>query len=599
MLLLFSSLHARAATEPAGAAIYKTHCGRCHDAGAVTRVPPRSALAQLSPASIRKALESGVMREQGSSLTPQQRMDVANWLSSISGSAQPAMAANACPTGQQPQWGHGPGWTGWGAGPDDQRYQADSGLTPDVISRLKLKWAFGVADAKMMRSQPVAYRGRVYLGTESGSVYALDMKTGCTYWSAQVKNVRSGLAIGKAGTKDALFFGDAAGEAHALDLDTGEELWQSKVADHPTGLITGTPAYENGHLYVPLSSYEELAVLSPNYRCCTFRGSVSALDAATGKILWRAYTIEEQPTLQRKTAAGADVFGPSGASIWSSPTVDAEHHTIYVTTGDNYSDPATTTSDAILALDMETGKQLWSKQFTNGDVYNMGCGKPGTGTCKGASGPDFDFGASPILVQLPAGKRCLLLGQKSAMVYAVDPDEKGQLLWKVRAGAGGALGGVQWGPATDGNLFFVAVSDVAFAEGAVKGQVGLDPKTGGGLSAFEVSSGKLVWKAAPPVCAPGRNPCSPAQSGAITAVAGAVFSGSLDGHLRAYASKDGTVLWDFDTEQSFTTVNHVPAAGGSLDVSGPIVANGMLFVNSGYGQFGGKPGNVLLAFGAD
>ena len=599
-LLLSTAPSIHAATEPAGAAVYQTHCATCHDAAGNHRVPPRSALAQLPSATIQKTLESGVMKPQGSLLTAQERTDVANWLSSSGKAAQPAEAtANTCPAGHQPSSGKKFGWTEWGAGPGNQRYQPDSGLNPKTIPHLKLKWAFGVANAKSMRSQSVVYKGRVYLGTETGFIYALDAKTGCTYWSASVKNVRSGLSIGKAGEKDALFFGDGLAKAHALDLETGHELWQTKLADTPPAVISGTPAYSNGHLYVPVSSYEEALVLMPGYHCCRFRGSVSSLDAATGKILWSAYTIDKPATLQRKNAAGAEVFGPAGAAVWSSPTIDAAHHTVYVTTGDNYSDPPTATSDSVLAFDTETGKLLWSKQLTEGDIYNMACGKPGVGACEHGSGPDFDFGAPPILVNLPHSKRALLLGQKSGMVYAVDPDEKGKLLWQGRAGKGSPLGGIEWGMASNGNLLFAAVSDLGFRPSKAPGQINLDPKAGGGLSAFSVSSGKLVWKAAAASACGDRSHCSPGQSAPVTAIKGAALSGSLDGHIRAYSAKDGSVLWDFDTERSFQTVNGVPATGGSLDVAGPVVSNGMVFLNSGYPQFGGAPGNVFLAFGTD
>ncbi|MDQ2774669.1 MAG: PQQ-binding-like beta-propeller repeat protein [Acidobacteriota bacterium] len=599
LLFVFSVSRSPAATEPAGAAIYRTHCAQCHDAEGLSRVPHRSALVQLSPAFIRNALDSGVMKQQGSALTAQERSEVASWLS-VAGtpSGLEISKSNSCPAGKVMPPNSGPGWTNWGAGLANERYQPDSGLTVETIPHLKLRWAFGVADAKVMRSQPVAYQGRVYLGTDSGLVVSVDAKTGCTYWSTQLKNVRSGLTIGKAGSTEALFFGDVNGVAHALNLATGKELWQTKVTDHPVGFITGTPAYANGRLYVPLSSYEEAVVLAPNYRCCTFRGSLSSLDSATGKLIWQSHTIEEQAAPRGQTNAGADVFGPSGAPIWSSPTLDPVHHAIYVTTGDNYSDPATKTSDAVLALDIETGKQLWSKQFTGGDVYNFACGKPGVGACKNGIGPDFDFGSSPVLVTMASGKRCLLLGQKSGMIYAIDPDDKGAVLWQQRVGRGGALGGVQWGPATDTNLFYVAVSDVVFKKGKDPRELTLDGAIGGGLSAYSVSSGKLVWKAAPPVCGD-RDHCSPAQSAAVSAITGAVFSGSLDGHIRAYSSASGAVLWDFDTERSFNTVNHVPGEGGSLDVAGPVVAGGMIFVNSGYSQYGGKAGNVLLAFDSE
>jgi polyvinyl alcohol dehydrogenase (cytochrome) len=279
-------------------------------------------------------------------------------------------------------------------------------------------------------------------------------------------------------------------------------------------------------------------------------------------------------------------------AIWSSPTIDVARKRIYVGTGDNYSEPGTDTSDAVVALGLETGKLLWSAQFDKDDIYKIECGTPPAAGCEPPTVPEFDLGASPILVSPPHGKRVLFLGQKSGMVYAVNPDANGKLLWHARAGVGGLLGGVQWGPATDGTNFYVAVSDLAFGRG------GPDPTKGGGISAYQVADGKLLWKTPPPGCGD-RRPCSPAQSQAISAIPGAVFSGSIDGHLRAYATADGKIIWDFDTAQSFDAVNKVPAKGGSLDVGGPVIAGGMVFVVSGYPGFGAMPGNALLAFSAN
>src|SRR5208282_5150440 len=358
---------------------------------------------------------------------------------------------------------------------------------------------------------------------------------------------------------------------------------------HPAATITGTPNYFKGRLYVPVSSGEEQARRRPGYECCTFRGSVVAMDAASGKSIWQTYMAAETPSPHGKTADGHTIFAPSGMAIWSSPTIDAAKGRIYVGTGDNYSEPDTQTSDAVVALDLKSGKLLWSSQFDKEDIYKIECGTPPRANCAEPTVPEFDLGASPILVQPRHGKRVLLLGQKSGLVYGVDPDARGKLLWYQRAGEGGLLGGVQWGPASDGGSVYVAVSDLAF-----QGR-GPDPSKGGGISAYSVADGKLLWKTPPPGCGD-RRPCSPAQSQAVSAIPGAVFSGSIDGHLRAYAAQDGKIIWDFDTARSFDAVNSVPAKGGSLDVGGPVIAGGVVVVVSGYPGFGAMPGNVLLAF---
>ncbi len=491
-------------------------------------------------------------------------------------------------------------WAGWGNNPGNWRYQPEPGgnLSSADLPRLKLKWAFGIPNVRSVRSQPVIFEGRVYVGGLDGTVYSLDSATGCTVWATRGKPVRSGLAIGRAGqvaSPATIFYGDASGDVYALDADTGKFLWHTQADDHPATTITGTPSYLEGRLYVPVSSGEEQARRRPDYECCTFRGSVVALDAATGKILWQTYMAAEKPSPHGKTPDGRTIFAPSGMAIWSSPTIDVRKGRIYVGTGDNYSEPGTETSDAAVTLDLKTGKLLWSVQFDKDDVYKIDCGDPPREGCSPPTNPEFDLGASPILVSVPLDKKgkksrdVLLLGQKSGMVYAVDPDAKGKLLWHARAGIGGLLGGVQWGPATDGKIFYVAVSDLAF-----QGR-GPDPTKGGGISAYQVADGKLLWHTPAPGCGD-RRPCSPAQSQAVSAIPGAVFSGSIDGHLRAYAAQDGKIIWDFDTARSFDAVNGVAAKGGSLDVGGPVIAGGIIAVVSGYPGFGAMPGNALLVF---
>ena len=596
--LVWSAAPAVAADDSAGAGVYRAHCARCHDEGSpAARIPARSVLHTMAPEAIVAVLTSGVMKQEGAALSAKEKADVAGWLGAPPAPAATKLAgANACAS-NTPAAGSGADWTSWGNRPENWRFQPNPGISPAQVRHLKLTWAYGVANVTMMRSQPAVYRGRIYIGGDNGVLASLDAATGCTYWSIQGKPVRSGISIGRAGEQDALFFGDPLGAVHAIALWDGRELWQTDVSDHKGSLVTGAPAYSAGRLYVPVSSAEEVMALMPGYACCTFRGSVSALDAATGKVLWRTHTIAETPAVVTKTAEGKEVWGPSGAGIWSSPTVDPQAHALYVATGDNYSAPATSTSDAVLALDLDTGKILWSRQFTGGDVFNLACMIRQDPSCKPDTGPDFDFGSPAMLVTLAGGKRSLILAQKSGMIYSLDPDRRGELLWKAKAGKGGSLGGIQWGPATDGRTIFAAISDVAFLKGTELGKPNLDPAAGGGLAAYAVDSGQEEWKAPAAVCE--RKPCSPAQSAAVTAIPGVVFSGSLDGHIRAYSATDGKVLWDFDTERSFDTVNGVAASGGSLDIAGPVVAEGMVFVISGYPTYGGKPGNVLLAFKAE
>jgi polyvinyl alcohol dehydrogenase (cytochrome) len=349
---------------------------------------------------------------------------------------------------------------------------------------------------------------------------------------------------------------------------------------------------------VPVASGEEGSGAVPAYECCKFRGSVVALDAATGKQIWKTYTIPEDPAPTTKNNVGTQLWGPSGAPVWSSPAIDVRRNALYVTTGDNYSDPPTRMSDAFVAIDLASGKILWWRQMTPGDAYTSACRLPDKTNCPASNGPDFDFAASPMLVTLSGGRRAIVAGQKSGIVHAVDPDRQGEVIWQTRVGEGGTGGGVQWGSATDGTNVYVANSDIGRIMLTFSTFTDADPKRGGGMFALRLDTGERVWYTPPPGC--GERPrCSPAQSAAVSAIPGIAFSGSVDGHMRAYSTADGAIVWDIDTVRVYATVNGVEARGGSLDGPGPIIAGGMVFFNSGYHTNGGMPGNVLLAFSVD
>jgi polyvinyl alcohol dehydrogenase (cytochrome) len=425
-------------------------------------------------------------------------------------------------------------------------------------------------------------------------VYALDVRTGCLAWAFQADaGVRSTPVVGRAADGGvAVYFGDAHAQVYALDAASGALRWKAKVETHLDAMITGGVTLHEGRLYVPVSSLEEGTAALPTYECCTFRGSVAALDAATGRQLWKTFAIAEVPRRTTKNASGTQLWGPSGAGIWSAPALDPDRNRLYVATGDSYSNPAAPESDAIMALAMDTGRIVWIRQTLAGDAWNVGCLEAtGAGrlNCPEKAGPDHDFSSSPILTIAADGRRVLLAGQKSGALYGLNP-ESGELLWKTQAGEGGVLGGIEWGFATDGSVAFVSLSN-AFEK---------KPGEAGGLLAVDVADGKTRWSAPPAGNTCGeRTGCSTAQPAAVTVIPGVVFSGSLDGHLRGYATETGRVIWDFDTARDFETVNGIPARGGSLNGPGATVAGGMLFVNSGYGSLGFMPGNVLLAFSVD
>jgi polyvinyl alcohol dehydrogenase (cytochrome) len=602
---LLMPILARAAEDPYAAELFKQHCASCHETGAAApgaRIPPVSVLKTMTPTAILRALEGGIMKSQASALSTNERQAVANFLgAAVTIERRPDQIANSCPAGAS--WKNGPGWTSWGAELTNTRYQnaKAAGLKADDLPKLTLKWAFAFPDTSVLRSQPAVYRGRVFAGSQDGSVYSLDAETGCVHWTTTVQaEVRSGITVAELEGKPALFFGDSSGYLYGLDATTGKQLWKLALDDHPAAKATSSPVFYQGKLYVGVSSLEEALSVSPGYVCCTFRGSVSAIQAKDGKVLWKTHMIEEEAKPQPKTRRGSAAMGPSGIGVWTAPTLDASRDVMYVTTGDNYSDPPTPFSDAVVALQLSTGRILWSKQLTSGDAWNSSCYLANKVNCPDSDGPDFDFASSAAIVPLANGRRALLVGQKSGIAYAIDPDRRGEVLWQARVGKGGTVGGIEWGGATDGRNFYVASSDVAFEVALKPGsndrQYELNPNVGGGIFAFRADNGQPVWQTPPPGCHE-RRPCSPAQSAAVSAIPGAVFSGALDGHLRAYSTASGKIIWDYDTDREFKAVNGIPAHGGALDVGGPIVAGGMLFVNSGSAQRNGLPGNVLLAFG--
>lgn len=592
--LLLAALPAGAQS---GAELFEKHCAGCHQTGSPTHAPAPEALRQMSRARILDALTTGKMILVAAPIPIGQRMAIANYL----GANQPEeVSGGRCSAAAAPLKNLR-GWHGWSVDANNSRSQsADAaGLNSSQVSRLKLKWAFGFPGATSALGQPAVAGGRLFVGSAGGTVYALDARTGCTYWTFKAgQTVRTAISVAPYG-KDgqAVFFGDAQSTAYALDAASGALLWKTRVDEHPFSHITGSPTLYEGRLYVPVSTGAEefIAAGDPKYPCCTARGSVVALDARNGERLWKTYTLPE-PKPTRKNSAGTQLMGPSGVSVWSAPTVDPQRKVLYVGTGNEHSGPETPTSDAVLALEMASGKLLWSRQLTLSDHWNVACVLPGQENCPEKPGEDTDIGSSPILVTLKDGKRLLLVGQKSGVMWALDPDAEGKVVWQTRIGKGGVLGGIMWGPAADAEKVYAPLSDFAL-RGPVEGG---DPNIGGGLFALRITTGEKAWYTPPekPKCG-GTQGCTPAQMAAATVIPGVVFSGSMDGHLRAYNTSDGAVIWDFDTLRDFSTVNGVKARGGSMSASGAVVAGGVLFVNSGYGALGGMPGNVLLAFAAE
>jgi polyvinyl alcohol dehydrogenase (cytochrome) len=587
-----------ATTSPEGAELYKQKCAVCHDEPQ-DRVPPLFLIRRRSAEDVVMTLTSGSMKQQAAGLSAEQVRALAIHLTGkqLGPPIDMNLGANRCAAPPKPiqlKGLKGSQWNGWGFDLDNSRFQPNPGIKAEDVPKLKVKWAWA-HPGPMATGQPTVIGDRLYLTVEAGMIVCLNAQTGCAYWAMQPgAAVRAAVSVGPlpAGSKAkyAVYFGDEKSNIQALDADTGKLIWKTKVEDHFLSRITGAPVLYRNRLYVPVSSFEETAGRDAKYECCTFRGSLLALDAYTGKILWKSFTVQQEPKPFKKNSAGTQMHGPAGGAIWSAPTLDLKRKLIYAGTGNSYTDIESERTDAIVAFEMETGKIKWVNQATPKDSFLVGCGRAGgAGNCPEKNGPDYDFGSSPVLRTLPNGKQILLGGQKSGVMWAFDPDDNGKVLWQVKVGNGGALGGIEWGFAADAENVYIPVAD--------PGGSARKP----GLTALKIATGEQLWQVpSPPAkCSWGATRCNNSQSAAATVIPGVVFSGTADGRLRAYSTKDGAIIWEVDTAQPVNTVNAGEAKGGTLDGGGPTVANGILYTNSGYGRLIGYPGNLLLAFTVD
>jgi polyvinyl alcohol dehydrogenase (cytochrome) len=591
ILIAVFAISACFAAAPDGAALYKARCATCHDGKPLAHMPTHDELVARTPEQVVKAMFEGAMVPQSTGLSEEEGRAIARFITAkeFSTAATPAMAGQ-CASAPKPLTLASTDWNGWGNDLGNSRYQPNPGLSALDVPKLKLKWAFGFPGDNSVQSQPTIVGGRIFVGSVSGNVYSLDASTGCIFWTYKAgASIRNAVSIGKVGTRYIAYFGDVKANAHAIDAQTGAPLWKVKLDEHPVARITGSPEFYNGRLYVPISSIEEASAMSPAYECCKFRGSLAALDGETGKLLWKSFTVLDPPKTYKKSSTGTDLYGPAGAAVWAAPTLDAKRKLVYVATGDSYTDVEINTSDAVLAFDMETGKLVWSSQVQAKDNFTMACGAAGKANCPETKGPDYDFGTSPALRNIGGGKQILVIGQKSGILWGLDPDNKGKILWQTRIGKGGALGGIEWGHAADDNNAYAPISD-RFQKDAQ-----------GLLSAVDLKTGEKLWTTPTPDtgCKPGTPGCQTMMSAAISVIPGIVFAGAVDGHFRAYDSKTGAIVWDFNAVQPFETVNKVTAKGGSFDAPGPVIANGLVVTPSGYGQWGGSAGNVLLVFSVD
>ena len=469
-------------------------------------------------------------------------------------------------------------WRGWGGSPANTRSNNDPAnpLDSSSLPRLSLKWAYGFAGVRSVIGNPALQGNRIFIGDENGKVYALDRETGCEDWIFQADNgVRTMPLIEQIAGRWLLVFGDRSANVYAVDAMTGSPVWKTKVEDHRAAIITGAPqfVYLEGmtsadRVIIGISSSEEGLGALPTYPCCSFRGSVVALDALNGETVWKTYTI--QSPVQE---TGEGKFGPSGGAIWSAPTLDEELGQLYVTTGDAYSAPADIATDAVMALGLADGEIRWSHQGTPDDIWTVICMTP---NAFDECGPDQDYGSPAMLVTTTSGT-ILVAGQKSGIVRAYDR-AGGNVLWQTALVEDTTVfgGKIVWGGAADANNSYWGMGN-------------------NDIAAVSHADGAVVWQRTIPPVAGMEN--HPGLEGPVTLSHDILLSPGWDGMLRALSTTTGDTLWEYNTARAFETINDVPAEGGSLGAVGQVVEDGLLLVTSGYvGVKNGDTGNVLLVF---
>ena len=610
-LALCLALPARAA-EPRdpphpGAALYRQHCAACHDDPGTSRAPAGAALRQMNAESLYLSLTRGVMQQQGGALSRRELYELVDYLAAREGDSGEWLAAMMCSAGNRSiDLDRPAALTMFGTDHLSSRRltAAQAGLTSDDLSRLELAWAIGFPDTTTLRSSPVIIGETMFFApVQTGRLLALDVRRPCVKWvydaGTQLRTSVSYGPLGEGGPP-ALVFADRLGRVHTVNPQTGERIWAVDGRHSELAAITGAPVLFRDRIIVPVSSSGVGRGADPNYECCAEHGAVVALDAATGRKLWTYHTMREAGYTGRVNLLGVRLRGPSGAPIWSTPTVDAARGLVYATTGQNTSLPATDTSDAVLAIDLATGELVWSFQALANDVWIIGCRGPGEESTPNCPSPedsvlkDFDFGAAAVLVPRRDGDDVLLAGQKSGDVWALDPDD-GSLVWRETLSQGTPLGGIHWGLAVDGRRVFAAVNDPA------RDRPGYTPQPG--MNALDIDTGEVLWRRpVEPDCSAGRRERYPrcderyGLSAAPLVVDRSVLAASVDGRLFVFDAASGAVVFEFDTLRDFDTVNGVAAQGGSIDSHSLFAGAGMVFVGSGYGSFGQPEGNVLLAF---
>lgn len=600
-----------AAGEHPGRAVYQTRCASCHDGGG-ERAPPLSTLRMMSEQSLRFALsDAGVMAGQAAPLAARDREQLIGYLADRD-DAGDWVANMTCPADRRAVDVSSPpafAMFGGDLGSTRNLSAARAGLTRADMSALKPAWTIAFPQTTGMGAAPAIVGSTLFTTTGgAGRMLALDTATGCVKWAYPAGPSRSSTTFGEIAGRAAVLFSVAGGDVLALDAADGTLIWRAPGLPERGGggHIRGALVLADDKVLVPVSASGVNAAADPTFECCVGHGALVALDAATGARVWEHHTMEDADYTGAVSATGVRQRGPSGAPIWSTPSVDLKRRRVYVTTGQNTSLPTTPTSDAIIAVDLDSGAGRVVFQALRDDVWHWGCGRPpatpnpNCPTGKDLNSRDFDFGGAVVLAELADGSDVLLAGQKSGDLWALDPDS-GAVVWNRRVGSGTALGGNHWGVAVDGARVFLPISDPATARA---GDAALVP----GVYAFDIATGDPVWsfKAAPD-CAPRRLAAAPVCakifgfSATPLVVDGALIAGTTDGRLYAFDAATGEVLFTHDTLGPQPTLNGVAGAGGAIDAHAIAAGAGLIVVGSGYGLFAQPAGNLLMAFkaGAD
>ena len=576
--------------ELTGKQLTENNCVACHEDKSIN-LASIDTMALGTQRELVAVMTEGKMQEQAKHLSKAEINKIATYISSTEQTSLLKCSRQLMESDLRP----GSNWTSKGNGPLNKRYQKNTNINSSNIKNLKLKWSFRLKgwDA---RSQPIAI-GNLILAATKDTLYALDSDTGCAFWTFKSP---SAFRVSPAYDKEAGLFVFAVDQeliTYKLDLLEGKLVWKTQLPrESEWNLSSGSISITNSHLIIPISTVETIAPLNPMYECCTTSGGIAKVDIQTGELIWY-HRIEKPAELVGKVrVTRTKKYAPAGSAVWNTPGIDETRNLVFFGTGQNTQSPASEFSDAIIALDLNTGERVWSTQTLAGDAHNVACEVPMARQwgCPSENGPDYDFGASVIKSFTNNKEEIFLAGQKSGWAFGMKPSN-GEIIWKNRIGMGGVLGGIHTGMATDDERLYVSNSDRASLR-----KYDWDPKPG--VYALNIDTGKVIWtfpldndcKKRNEVVENGK--CFKGFSAPPSVGSDVVFAGALDGRLFGIRKETGKYLWEFDTLQFFQTVDGTKAFGGSMDIAGPVITKDQLIVMSGYGTHGQFPGNVLLVF---